>query len=630
MKFNMHSPLLLLSLPLSLIVSCATVPPTTSYHPSESYERVTPSHEAQAQANTNTDAEERVTIAEAKKSQDSSPSSTSTPSTPNRSASASASAASLKKRVHFPKEVTLEYHKTEVGLLEEGPKIPREMRAAWVATVNNLDLPVYDPQEEGVVAKMKRDIDEIIKKTKKTNLNTLFVQVRPSGDLYYRSKLEPWSYWIFHKQGTPPPENFDPLEYWITRAHEEGIRLHAWMNPFRVSTNKMAEAELSSKSLAKKHPSWVRAIGPEEKRFLWLDPGIPKARKYILSLFRELLKNYDIDGLVIDDYFYPYQDYYAEGESFPDAESYTLYQKRGGELTLDDWRRENVNQFVQDAYRLVKQTRKDVLFGISPFGIWRPGYPEQIRGKDSYTEIYTDSRKWLFQGWFDYFIPQLYWPLSPQEQSFTALFSWWQEQNSEKRHLWPGLLLAKKKSGENSYQEESLHQISATRALSTGISTGVALFRFKTLDFIEEERTLTSLLREEVYQKPVLIPQTKWLEEDKELESPSVRIFSFAKGGALVWTPVKGAFNYVVSIQQEGEATDGPNSTAQGRWKSYVLSPSQTLFFITKIPQRVIVSSVDRLGNESPTIFVQNPSPQQGEIIADEILVKSPTDEPVL
>ena len=265
-------------------------------------------------------------------------------------------------------------------------------------------------------------------------MNAVVFQVRPGADALYASPYEPWAQFLTGRQGRAPEPPWDPLAFAVEQAHKRGLELHAWFNPYRAAYSR--DSQPARTHISKTNPGLVRSYGT----FLWMDPGDPEVRRRSLRAIVDVVKRYDVDGVHIDDYFYPYPE--SEGGKkidFPDSATYARYLKTGGKLAKDDWRRDNVNKLVEALYKSVHAVKPQVLVGISPFGIWRPGSPPSVKGFDAYSEIYADSKKWLQNGWADYFAPQLYWPIAPPQQSFPVLYDWWVSQNTKQRHMWPGL-----------------------------------------------------------------------------------------------------------------------------------------------------------------------------------------------
>jgi uncharacterized lipoprotein YddW (UPF0748 family) len=260
--------------------------------------------------------------------------------------------------------------------------------------------------------------------------------VRPACDAFYDSKLEPWSEYLTGAQGRAPNPFWDPLEFAVTQAHARGLELHAWFNPFRARHSSGFSAR-AREHISRTRPALVKTYGAH----LWLDPGLPEVHDYSARVILDVVKRYDIDGIHIDDYFYPYRETNSVGQiiPFPDWTSWGNYQKSGGKLPRDDWRRDNVNRFVARLHREVHAARPWVKVGISPFGIYRPGYPAQIKGFDQYESLYADPKTWLAHGWLDYVAPQLYWRIEPPAQSFPVLLQWWTENNPRRRMIVAGM-----------------------------------------------------------------------------------------------------------------------------------------------------------------------------------------------
>ena len=310
------------------------------------------------------------------------------------------------------------------------PEPPREFRGAWITEVaSNQDW----PSKPGVpAAQMQAELIALLDRAAQLKLNAVIFQVRPACDAIYASPLEPWSAYLTGRMGQPPQPAFDPLAFAVAEAHQRGLELHAWFNPFRALLPE-DKTFVALNHISKTHPELIRQYGDQT----WLDPGEPAAREHVLRVILDVVRRYDVDGVQFDDYFYPYpeKDAAGRGLNFPDDASWRKY---GGNLNRDDWRRQNINQFVHDVYQNIKAAKPWVKFGVSPFGIWRPGSPKTILGLDAYANLYADSRLWLASGWVDYFSPQLYWPVDAPQQSFPALLNWWTAQNVNNRGLWPG------------------------------------------------------------------------------------------------------------------------------------------------------------------------------------------------
>jgi uncharacterized lipoprotein YddW (UPF0748 family) len=374
-----------------------------------------------------------------------------------------------------------------------------EFRAAWVATVANIDW----PSRPGLsTAQQQQELIAICDFAAGLNLNALVLQVRPASDALYASPLEPWSEYLTGHQGRPPKPFYDPLEFAVEAAHHRGLQLHAWVNPFRAR-HPTAKSELPADHPIRRLDHAVRTYGA----YRWFDPGEPEAVEHTLAVVLDIVRRYDIDGIHMDDYFYPYpvKDEQGEEVDFPDAQSYAHAVKNGETLDRNDWRRQNIDRFVERLYQEVKQAKPSVQVGISPFGIWRPGHPPGITGFDQYDKLYADARKWLREGWVDYFTPQLYWQVESKGQSFPQLLAWWQEQNVHDRHLWPGLFTSRVGSKDNGNwaADEIIHQIELTRAQPG--ATGHVHFSMKALQ--QNRGGLADRLRETLYAEPAPVPE---------------------------------------------------------------------------------------------------------------------------
>ena len=322
----------------------------------------------------------------------------------------------------------------------------QEFRAAWVATVYNLDWPSKAGLPE---ATQKTQLRAMLDRARELKLNAILLQVRPASDALYASKREPWSAYLSGKQGVDP--GYDPLAFAIAEAHARGIELHAWFNPFRAATK--ATDATAPNHVTNTHPGWIRRYGAQS----FIDPGEPDARRYVIDVILDVVRRYDIDGVHIDDYFYPYP---VGGASFADDSTWQRYGVASG-MSRSDWRRDNINRFVEAMYHDVKAAKPSVRVGISPFGIWRPGVPSTIEAQlDCFEQLYADSRHWLAQGWCDYLAPQLYWGIDPAKQSFPVLLNWWRQQ-SHGKPIWPGI--ATERVGAKRPASEMARQIELTR-----------------------------------------------------------------------------------------------------------------------------------------------------------------------
>ena len=265
------------------------------------------------------------------------------------------------------------------------PRADREFRAAWVATVANIDWPSLPGlSTEQQQAEARRILDTAVN----IGLNAIILQVRPHCDAMYRSLLEPWSSYLTGSQGKPPDPFYDPLEFWIREAHSRGIELHAWFNPYRAHLPQ--GGPVTDSSVVRRKPQLARKLSNGS---YWLDPAIAATQQHSFEVVMDVVRRYDIDGVHFDDYFYPYGD-----GTFPDDSTWAEYLTGGGSLSRGDWRREAVNTLIRRVYQGIKKEKPHVKFGVSPFGIWRPGFPPSIAGFDQYGVLYADAKLWLNEG----------------------------------------------------------------------------------------------------------------------------------------------------------------------------------------------------------------------------------------
>ncbi|CAN5770832.1 glycoside hydrolase family 10 protein [soil metagenome] len=466
------------------------------------------------------------------------------------------------------------------------PEPEREFRAVWIATVDNIDFPsdrtlTIDEQK----AELLRDLDL----ASRLNLNAVIFQVRPMADALYRSEIEPWSEYLTGEMGKP--QAFDPLEFIVAEAHKRGILVHAWFNPYRAYHP--SAKTVSEDHISKRRPDLVRKYG----KYLWMDPTDDEVQKHSLKVILDVVKRYDIDGVHFDDYFYPYIEKDENGHDieFPDDKNWNAYQasiveanqrsaKNRKPLGRGDWRRMHVNNFISSVGREVKRAKPHVMYGISPFGIWKPMPELGIEGLNAYEGLYADSLKWLQEGWVDYFAPQLYWETARRAQSFPVLLKWWNEQNIKSRHIWPGLASYRIGRNENWPVTELTNQIKGIRASKS--TAGEIYFNFKSLR--NNQGGVQNELLQNSYQHKAIIPASPWIKTKRPLD-PKVTITRIGDLINAKWKPANNAFWYLVYAKDKTG------------WSYSVLPSSERSISLSndiKI-EKVIVKSVDRLGNIS-------------------------------
>ncbi len=443
------------------------------------------------------------------------------------------------------------------------PEASREFRGVWVASVANIDWPsAKGLSQEAQLEEMGRILDMATR----CNLNAIVLQVRPACDALYPSELEPWSEFLTGESGKPPQPLYDPLATWIKEAHARGLELHAWFNPFRARHFKSEKPD-GAGHVSRTHPEWVRSYDT----FLWLDPGVEAAREHSLRVIMDVVSRYDVDGVHLDDYFYPY----PKGSlPFPDEQPYGAYVAAGGKLGRSDWRRSNIDGFMRELYQRVKKAKPEVKVGISPFGIWRPGYPPGIEGFDAYERLSADARLWLRSGWLDYCSPQLYWSVDSAKQSYARLQDWWIANNDRQRHLWIGnytsrIEPADAPAGTATWlPEEIVKQVEATRASARGAGGATGNIHFSAVALVQNRRGIADALRSGPYRDPALVPASPWLAEGEAPGAPGVEVLkgegewmrvrvSAAKGTAakrwVIWARYGETWRMVVAPAEGAE-----------------------------------------------------------------------------
>jgi uncharacterized lipoprotein YddW (UPF0748 family) len=463
------------------------------------------------------------------------------------------------------------------------PEVQREFRGVWVATVQNIDW----PSRPGLsTAEQQRELVALLDRARSLNLNAVVLQVRPATDALYASSLEPWSEYLTGTMGQAPSPYYDPLAFAVAEAHRRGIELHAWFNPYRAR-QAGAKSPVAANHVSVTRPDLVRRYGALQ----WMDPGEPETQAHSLAVVLDVVRRYDVDGVHIDDYFYPYKVADAAGRKldFPDSASYARYVAGGGALGRDDWRRENVNQFVRRLYAQVRAAKPWVKVGVSPFGIARPGQPAGVCCFDQYAELYADARKWLREGWLDYWTPQLYWKIAAPQQSYPKLLAYWAGENVRGRHLWPGNYLSRVGTGKEPWPVAEIDsQIALTRAQPG--ATGNVHFSMKALT--ANQGGVADALGEGAYAVPALVPATEWL-PGRAPGTPSVAVVGGSAPAALVAPAAGEGAPWLWVVRARTGAA----------WHTAVLPGAQARYAPPdgRAPDEVLVFGVDRTGRAGPT-----------------------------
>lgn len=491
-----------------------------------------------------------------------------------------------------------------LGSAEQPPPAPREFRAAWVATVANIDW----PSKPGLSAALQRaEALVLLERARTLGLNALILQVRPAGDALYPSTLEPWTEYLSGEQGRAPwlpgEAAWDPLAFWVEEAHRRGLELHAWFNPYRAR-HSSAKSALVAPHVALREPAAVKRYGD----MLWMDPAEPAAVAQTLAVVADVLRRYDIDGVHIDDYFYPYPipvPGTKDGAEvpFPDDEAWARYQAGGGLLLRDDWRREQVNSLVQALQRTVRELKAHVRFGISPFGLPKPERrPAGITGFSQYDKLYADAEKWLENGWLDYWAPQLYWPIQRAGQQFPVLLDYWLAQNPLQRHVWPGIFTSRVGTAAAATQGVPgniwpAREIADQLAVLRERPAAGGHIHFSLIALQQDRDGLATLLQQGAYATPALVPATPWL------SAPAVGLPGLrrVKGRLQIAAAQAGAMPVRWAVWRR---YGGMGGAAPPRWVFSTLAPTDNELD-PEGADLVWVQGVNRVGQLGPRALIQ-------------------------
>jgi uncharacterized lipoprotein YddW (UPF0748 family) len=379
-----------------------------------------------------------------------------------------------------------------------------EFRAAWIATVTNIDWPSagnFNTESQ------KAEFIKLLDMHQRNGLNAVIVQVRPSTDAFYPSPLEPWSEWLTGKQGLPPSPYYDPLAFMISETHKRGMEFHAWCNPYRAEFSP-GRSSIAVTHVTRLHPEWFFTYGGKR----YFDPGNKEVQQYVTAVIRDLVKRYDIDAIHFDDYFYPYR---VPGEQLPDDSSFARYNNG---LSRDDWRRSNVDSVILYLSRAIKEENRYCKFGISPFGVWRnndkdPEGSATKAGQTNYDDLYADILLWLRNGWIDYVNPQLYWEFGHKLVGYEILIDWWSKHAYGKQlYIGHGLYRAYERNSPGFKNPREIpNQIKKLREYPT--VHGSVYFSSKS--FINNPNGWSDSLRLNYYRQPALIAPMLWLDSTR-------------------------------------------------------------------------------------------------------------------
>ncbi len=515
------------------------------------------------------------------------------------------------------------FFQTTLAHTQSTPK--REFRGVWIASVANIDWPSA-PNLKG--ENQREEFRKLLDHHRFHGMNAVIVQIRPSADAFYRSSFEPWSEWLSGSRGSSPSPEYDPLTFMVEEAHERGLEFHAWLNPYRAifdakkfyslpgnipldslklkikeSSGRSADElsaeeinalllslDLDTTSLINKHPDWFLEYGNK----IYFDPGVPAARVHIAGVVREIVANYDIDAIHMDDYFYPYK---IAGVTFPDHDSFAKYGSTYSYDLKDYWRRDNVNAIVKKLSETVRATKPWVKFGISPFGIWRNKSADpagsETSGQANYDDLYADVLKWQREKWIDYVIPQIYWHRGFDIADYNVLVKWWND-NTYGIHVYigHGLYRVDGNSQTDAWRNprEIPEQVAAARNLPN--IQGSCFYSSKWLT--TNPLGVSDILRDEYFQYPALIPEMSWLPKKSLLRAQPPKITMTSTGVVVNWEPVPHATYYVVYRSTRSIDKNNPASILS-------ILPATVTYYKDIPPKKCSysIAALNRLSNES-------------------------------
>ena len=477
----------------------------------------------------------------------------------------------------------------QCSLLSWAQKQPkREFRGAWIQCVNN--------QWNGIGRdRMQRTLTYQLDELQKSGINVILFQVRAEGDALYTSLYEPWSRFLTGQQGVAPQPYWDPLQWMVEECHKRNMEIHAWINPFRAKTK--GTPALTS-TYYQQHPDRFF-----EYDGLWIfDPGFPENRAYICQVAKDIVSRYDIDGLHIDDYFYPYP---VAGLAIPDDRSYTIY---GQGMERGDWRRQNVNMFIRDIYNTVHVTKPWVKFGVSPFGIYRNQKSDPngsaTNGLQNYDDLYADVLEWIRQGWVDYNIPQLYWEIGHNVADYATLARWW-DANAGQRPLIIGQDVERTVKFADTRNPQT-HQVYQKYDLQRSLPTVVGSCQWYAKACVDNPQNYTTVLRKLYHPYPALQPSMPWIDNRAPGKVRKLKPVWTNDGPVLFWTAPKAksemdrAVHYVVYRFGKDAEVDitNPANILTITSDTYLKLPYAGGY----MPYTYVVTALDRLQNESKPV----------------------------
>lgn len=480
-----------------------------------------------------------------------------------------------------------------LSLFAQNPK--REFRGAWIQCVNGQYLNKTPQQIQDMLSSQ---LDAL----QKAGINAILFQVRAEGDALYRSNYEPWSRYLTGQQGTAPSTNWDPLAWMVTQCHSRNMECHAWINPYRAKTK--GTTLMASNHYAIKHPERVFQYGD----LLIFNPALPENRTFTCMVVEDILQNYDVDGIHIDDYFYPYP---VAGVEMPDQQNFQ--QDPRGFEDINDWRRDNVNLLIQDLHNIVRATKPWCKFGVSPFGIYRNSPTGEnckegsaTKGTQNYDDLYADIVLWTKKGWVDYNIPQVYWNIGTKVADYEVLLNWWNDYCGQ-RPLYIGQDVERTVKEADPNNPNS-HQMFAKYNLQRSLPNIQGSCQWYAAACVNNPGNYRTVLEQQYHSTPALQPLMPWIDSKAPGKPRNVNKARYAADGTvLTWEEPKAkkemdkAILYVIYKFAKGEKMN-LNSSA-----NIIGITSNTTFNAGNNPSGTIyaITALDRLHNESKPVKIK-------------------------
>lgn len=473
----------------------------------------------------------------------------------------------------------------------------REFRGAWMQCVNGM----YLGKSMGEVRDMLTSQLDVLQKA---NINVIVFQVRPEGDALYRSPYEPWSRYLTGVQGKAPEDGWDPLEWMVEQCHKRGMECHAWINPYRAKTK--GTTVLDPTHAAKMYPDRVF----EYRDLLIFNPALKENREYTCMIAKDIVTRYDVDGLHIDDYFYPYPE---AGLEMPDREYYEADKRKF--KNIEDWRRDNVNKLIQDLCKTIHKAKPWVKFGVSPFGIYKNA-PGGVNGKNcaegsatggtqNYSDLYADVKLWSDKGWIDYMVPQIYWNIGTKVADYEILCNWWNDYCS-KRPLVIGQDVERTVKGVDP-MDPNQHQMIRKYAIQRAMPNVVGSCQWYAAAVVTNTGNYATVLQQRIHKNPSLQPEMKFLSKKKP-GMPSKVDFAPSSGGVTVsWIAPKykdeltrpSAYTiYTFKAGEKVNTTDGSHIYA-------IVQDTKCTLPSGLNGGTIVITALNRIHNESKPLVVK-------------------------